>query len=265
MVILLLFALALLSWPQGAVRLEPSGPVDPSTPGTTGVRRLSPTQLVAGVTVVAVAAISKTDSVLVGLSAGLVLGTGALLIRSELRSRRERLDIGELLAGTRTLAREVRTGSAPAAAIISSAAAHHGVSAQMLDALAIGVAGDRSGRGSGPVTSGGQAADVTARLLTCWSLAVRYGVPWAALIETVAVDLADQATAKSQRSAEVSGPRVSGYVLAVMPALGAALGVGMGADPVHVLLGTAAGHLMLFLGCVLTCIGLAWTARIVEG
>jgi tight adherence protein B len=85
------------------------------------------------------------------------------------------------------------------------------------------------------------------------------------LIETVSVDLADQAMVDAQRQSQVSGPRASGYVLAVLPCLGLVLGLGMGADPVHVLFGTSAGQVMLLVGSLLSCAGLAWTARIVRG
>jgi len=108
-------------------------------------------------------------------------------------------------------------------------------------------------------------AEVVSRLAGGWSVSARYGVPWAALIETVSIDLADRVRAGSQRDAQVSGPRVSGYVLAVLPILGVLLGAGMGADPLHVLFDTGVGHLLLLIGCCLTCAGLAWTARIVRG
>ena len=58
---------------------------------------------------------------------------------------------------------------------------------------------------------------------------------------------------------------VAGNVLAALPALGLLLGVGMGAQPVAVLLGSSVGHLLLLAGTVLTCAGLLWSARIVGG
>ena len=235
---------------------------------------------------------------LVGLAAAMVTATVCLLVRSELRRRRHEHDLTEMLAATRTLAREVRSGAAPNAAILAAAAAHQGRSARVLEGLAIAVAGDRgsgvgrrgTGVGSairpaatpgGPSDAGnpidaegrestaraasGLVAEITDRLSRGWSLSTRYGVPWASLIEAVSIDLADRVEVLAKRNAQVAGPKVSGYVLAVMPALGLLLGVGMGANPVPVLLTTGAGHLMLLVGCSLTCAGLAWTARIVRG
>jgi tight adherence protein B len=57
---------------------------------------------------------------------------------------------------------------------------------------------------------------------------------------------------------------MSGYVMAVLPLMGLALGVGMGADPVGVLLGTPVGNILLLVGVALTCAGLLWSARIVN-
>ncbi len=210
--------------------------------------------------------VGSADGVLVGIAAAVVFATVAFLVSFELAARREQHDLTEMLAATRTLAREVRSGAAPVAAVMASAAAHRGFSAQVLETLAIEVAADR-GR-SGPAVArgdGGPAAELTVRLARGWALSCRYGVPWAALVETVSLDLADRVRAKAQRTAQVSGPRVSGYVLALMPCLGLLLGAGMGADPVHVLLATGAGQLMLLVGCLLSCAGLVWTARIVRG
>ena len=267
MVSILLVALALLCWPPAHRRFRrPTGSgraaVGRSRLTWVGYRRPTVLLITASAVVIGVG-----DGVLVGLSAGVVLGTLAVLVSAELAARREHHDLAEMLAATRTLAREVRSGAAPVAAVLASASAHQGFSATVLEALAVEVAADRDRSGPAPLRRrhGGPAAELTARLARGWALSSRYGVPWAALVETVSLDLADQVRARAQRTAQVSGPRVSGYVLALMPCLGLLLGVGMGADPIHVLLGTGAGHLMLLIGSVLSCAGLAWTARIVKG
>jgi tight adherence protein B len=243
--------------------------------------------LVAG----AVLSLMVVGGLLVGLSAALVATTVAVLVRSDLLHRRRQRDLADLLAATRTLAREVRSGAAPAAAIQAGAVTHRGAAARVLQELAVEIAGNpgvRVERAVGaerrrgarparhailskephlPARQHGRdvGAEVVSRLAGGWSVSARYGVPWAALIETVSIDLADRVRAGSQRDAQVSGPRVSGYVLAVLPILGVLLGAGMGADPLHVLFDTGVGHLLLLIGCCLTCAGLAWTARIVRG
>jgi tight adherence protein B len=207
---------------------------------------------------------------LVGLSAALLTATAGSLLRSELRRRRDQRCLTEVLAATRTLAREVRSGAAPVAAVLAGAAAHGGTAARLLQGVAVAMVGVRGadaavGRGFPGATDVGLTAEVRDRLVRGCSLSVRYGVPWAALIDTVSTDLADRLQAMTQRDAQVTGPRVSGYVMAVLPVLGIVLGIGMGADPVHVLFGTGAGNLLLLVGSALTCAGLAWTARIVRG
>ena len=205
----------------------------------------------------------------VGLSAGLLVATVTGLVRGEVQQHTARRQLNGLLAALRTLAREVRAGAQPLAAITATAGAHGDVSGSVLTALAAVVSSDRPLSVRGVVAGAPTArADVTAelseRLAVGWSLSARHGIGWAGLIDATVVDLADRVRADAARTAQVAGPRVSGYVLALMPGLGLLLGAGMGADPVHVLLGTAAGHLMLLVGSVLTCTGLLWTARIVR-
>ena len=84
------------------------------------------------------------------------------------------------------------------------------------------------------------------------------------LIEDLSVDLAEQLAADRERSGEVTGSRTSGYVMAVLPMLGLMLGAGMGADPVHVLMASPVGNVLLLVGMSLTCGGLLWSARIVR-
>ncbi len=83
------------------------------------------------------------------------------------------------------------------------------------------------------------------------------------LIDGLIGDVVDDMAAETERAAQVAGPRTSGYVMAVLPLLGLVLGTGMGADPVHVLLRTSVGSVLLVAGTFLTCSGLLWSARIV--
>ncbi len=258
-----LAALGMLSWPASVAPL--GGTARPAVPRPGPARRrFVRVRPVAGLIFLATLVIAVVAGPVVGLSAGLVLVTVAALVSAELTRAREQHDLAQMLAATRTLARELRSGAAPLAAIGVCAAAHRGMAADVLSALAVDVAGDR-GRITPPAAETGPASEVTGRLARGWALSARYGVPWASLVEAVSVDLADRLRAAAQRNAQVSGPRVSGYVLAAMPVLGVLLGIGMGADPLHVLLGTAAGRMLLLGGCVLVCAGLAWTARIVRG
>ncbi len=161
------------------------------------------------------------------------------------------------------LVRELRAGAAPTAACTAAAGAADGVAGNVLAALAASTrwnVDEAVGQDLGEV-----AADVADRLRTGWLLSARYGVPWARVVGALAADVENRARVDAERAAEVAGPTFSGYVLAALPALGLLLGVGMGAQPVAVLLGSSVGHLLLLAGTVLTCAGLLWSARIVGG
>lgn len=262
MVSALAVALALWWWPTPAIGPRGSGMLARLGPAAIGNRGLC--HLLAAVGVVA----ALTAGPAVGLSLVFLLGTAGTLVLGELRRHRVRLELAGLLAALRTLAREVRAGAQPAAAVAATAMAHGGAGHDVLDALQRVISSDRAHPGTRLTTGAPEADDVmkqlSERLAAGWSLSARHGIPWAGLIDATVTDLADRVRAEAARSAQVSGPRVSGYVLALMPALGLLLGAGMGADPVHVLLHTGAGNLMLLIGSTLTCAGLAWTARIVR-
>lgn len=229
MVSYLLIALAVAIWPS-AVNCPVA--VGRSDSGRTG-RRFGSVSWIPVAVGCSGLVVSAYGGLLVGLSSALVTATISLLVRSEMRRRRQADELAALLAATRTLAREVRSGAAPTAAILATAAVHHGSAGSVLQSLAIGVSGDRGSHSTGDEVDrrAGLAVEITDRLTRGWALSARYGVPWAALVEAVSADLADRVRATSERSAQVAGPRVSGYVLAVMPALGVMLGVGMGAHP----------------------------------
>ncbi|GGM05347.1 type II secretion system F family protein [Nakamurella endophytica] len=219
----------------------------------------------------------------VAVAAGLVAGTVGTLVRVEAAQVRTRRARAAVLLAVRTLARELHAGAPPDRAVLAAAQAHPGPGEQALLAVSAAIAvgdrplGDRRPPGVGARASGadrrrtgratGAVDPVTtaaARLTGAWVLAARHGVPWSRLVETTADDLEEAVRSEDAARAQSAGPRMSGYVLAVLPALGLLLGAGMGADPVHVLLRTPIGGVLLLAGTALTCAGLAWTARIVR-
>ncbi len=58
----------------------------------------------------------------------------------------------------------------------------------------------------------------------------------------------------------MAGPRTSATVLALLPALGVALGEAIGAHPLRML--TGPGQLLLAVGVALLCAGVAWCGRL---
>ena len=260
MVTIAAVALALWLWPASGLR-------------TVGRRSLTRSRLPAGSNrgrVLVGALILGTGAglmtgVLVGLSVTLLSVTIGSLVVGELGRRRGRLQMAALLSALRTLAREVRAGAQPLAAITATASTHGGPGVAVLESLSAVVSTGRlPTRANAPPVGGDLLGATSERLAVGWALSARHGVPWATLIDATVADLADRVRADAARAAQVSGPRVSGYVLAVLPALGLLLGAGMGADPVHVLLRTGVGNLLMLVGSTLTCVGLAWTSRIVR-
>ncbi|WP_157695360.1 hypothetical protein [Nakamurella panacisegetis] len=252
-------ALALWLWPASGVRSKPARAIA-RTRRPVALRR---GRVLFGAVILGVGTGAVVGPV-VGTATALLSATLGLLAAAELRRRRVRVEVAALLAALRTLAREVRAGAQPVAAIAATATSHRDAG-PALHTLTTAVTSGRLPVGAQSPPAGPDVVSATAeRLVVGWALSARHGVPWATLIDATVADLADRVRTDTARAAQVAGPRVSGYVLAVLPALGLLLGAGMGADPVHVLLDTAVGNLLLLLGSTLTCAGLAWTARIVR-
>lgn len=192
------------------------------------------------------------------IAAGLIAATAATLLRGFRGARRERRLWAELAARVRMLTRELRSGSPPAAAAELVAVGAGADVAQLLHQLAAQARWglQRPIGGPAPVRAVGRQLSAGLRL------AVRSGVPWAALVESAAVDIDARVRVAEDRAAQVAGPRFSGYVLAALPVFGLLLGAGIGADPLAVLLGPAPGGVLLPVGVLLCCAGLLWSARI---
>ena len=208
------------------------------------------------------------------LATAAVLGTGFLLGRRALSDRRRRAARIDIQAGLRMLARELRSGAEPATAARNAGSATRGDGSVVLVGLAELARSDDRSSGVAPLGTEGiagslasgvdPAVQIAARLRSGWLLTRRHGVAFAPLVDALSADLAEQISADGERSGEVAGPRMSGYVMALLPLLGLALGAGMGADPIHVLLSSALGNILLLLGVALTCAGLLWSDRIVR-
>ncbi len=231
---------------------------------------------------------------------GAVLGATVWSLSRRLRvARGRRVALEQIVAALRMLGRELHAGADPALAAQNTAAAATGEGAAVVSELVRAIAtGDRaSGRvraGSNRLPAGGAPPPASetafgvgargpallapgmlapgmhapgmhavARLRGGWTLTRRHGIAFTPLIDALAAELAEQLVADSRRAGEVAGPRMSGYVMAVLPLLGLLLGAGMGADPLEVLFRTQLGNVLLVVGTALTCGGLLWSARIV--
>jgi tight adherence protein B len=103
------------------------------------------------------------------------------------------------------------------------------------------------------------------RLADAWSLADRYGIPLADLLDAVRSDTEHRVRFAAEVQARLAGPRATAAVLAGLPLLGLALGQAVGAAPLRVLGETVVGQVLLVIGTAAACIGVLWSARLVSG
>jgi tight adherence protein B len=103
-----------------------------------------------------------------------------------------------------------------------------------------------------------------AAVAACWQVAADGGVALADGLDRIADALRAERDQRDNVRAQLAGPRSTAVMLALLPVVGLALGAGLGADPLRVLLDTPAGLGCLLAGGLLEWAGLAWTARIVH-
>ncbi|MQA14396.1 MAG: secretion system protein [Pseudonocardiaceae bacterium] len=259
---LLALAAGLAAWPAAAGRYRLPGlarrcvPVEPD-------RRWLPSPPALPLVLVAAGAFG---AVLAGaggaMAAAVGAATAAVRWRSGLGRRREASAAAGLVEALGTLVAELRAGAHPAAAMEAAAA---GVAPGAAAALGAGAAAARLG-GDVPTVlrrhHDPALAPWLARLADAWALGQRHGVPLAELLDAVRCDAEQRVRFAADVDARLAGPRATAAVLAGLPVLGLLLGQAIGADPWQVLAATAIGQLLLVLGTVLICAGVAWSGRI---
>lgn len=100
------------------------------------------------------------------------------------------------------------------------------------------------------------------RVAAAWDLAETVGTPATVVLGRVALAVRGHSEHVRAVRAELAGARASARLLATLPLVGLLMGIGLGADPLHVLLETTYGQLALCGGIALELVGLAWTDRI---
>jgi tight adherence protein B len=98
-----------------------------------------------------------------------------------------------------------------------------------------------------------------------WGVSSTTGAPLALSVARLAAAARGEAEAVRALQAALAGPRSSARILAGLPLLGLAMGQGMGASPVQVLLTSAPGLACLIAGAGFATAGLVWTDRLVRG
>lgn len=197
---------------------------------------------------------------------GGVVGVSRALVRRAVD--REYDALAEVVAA---LGGELRAGRDGAAALEATARIVGGPVGERLQAGASAVrfGADPVDSLEGPPIRGSPAAEelrsrVLSQVGAAWRVSAVTGAPLADVLERVEQSVRADREQRRRVAAGLAGPRATAVLLAGLPVLGIGLGVGMGADPVHVLTGTSAGQLALLAGVVLDCVGLWWTGRIVR-
>lgn len=217
--------------------------------------------------------VPKPSTVLVALGAGLMggvlLGIGGAIAgalggavgwrrwKSQKDLKRRIAAVADLAETLRALVSELRAGAHPAIAAESVAAEAPPTGAEAMRAIASSarLGGDAELAVRDPLF---------AEVAHAWSLAQRHGLPLADVLHAVVNDLDERARFARQVNARMAGPRASATVLAVLPALGVALGEAMGAHPIQVLSTTLLGQAMLIIGTALICAGVQWSANLTQ-
>jgi tight adherence protein B len=106
---------------------------------------------------------------------------------------------------------------------------------------------------------------LAARAAAAVSLAESTGAPLADLLERMEADARASDRAAAVAHAQSAGARATAWLLAGLPVAGLALGYGIGADPLRVLLHTPVGAGCALAAMALQLAGLAWSNRLAKG
>ncbi|MER5884279.1 type II secretion system F family protein [Streptomyces sp. NPDC001941] len=112
--------------------------------------------------------------------------------------------------------------------------------------------------------AGEPGADGLAGVAACWQVAVDSGAGLAEGLDRLHAALRQDLERRERLRARLAGAWATVVVLAGLPAVGLAMGAGLGADPLWVLLHTPAGWACLAVGGLLEAAGVWWAARIVR-
>ncbi|MEO3743714.1 hypothetical protein [Plantactinospora sp. B5E13] len=138
---------------------------------------------------------------------------------------------------------------------------------QQLDGLCALAADLRAGLSPVMLPAPGADADQPATRLTeltraAVRLAEQTGAPLADLVERIEADARATDRGLAAADAQAAGARATGWLLAVLPLGGIALGYGIGVDPVRILLHTPVGAGCAVAAVALQLGGLVWADRL---
>jgi len=255
---LLVFGAMLAWWPErSGHRLGRPAPALVRRPQR---MRLVPA-LVAGVLTVALAGglISGGRGAVLGLAAG----AGAAVIvwtvaRERRRANRDRVQ-NEVARGSSELAALLRAGHSPGRALVlvgdastvfAEVASHQRVGGPAVEALRR--------------TSTRAGCEAMGALAAAWQVSERTGASMTTSLE----DLSDNLNAERELgrtvTTELAATRLTGRLLALLPAVGLALGYVVGGDPLAYLTGSEPGLGCLAVGTALAVVGVVWSEKLAD-
>ncbi|WP_040794079.1 type II secretion system F family protein [Nocardia higoensis] len=196
------------------------------------------------------------------IAAATVAGTFAVRARRTRRDRAHAAASLRLLDALEAVVGELRVGAHPSAA--AEVAARESGDGAAARAFAVSAARSRlGGSGADGLRDDDSVIGVElGRIADAWLVAERHGLALAELLGAARADLAGRVRFRHRSAAAMAGARATATVLSGLPLLGLALGQLMGAQPLRVLLTTAAGDVLLPLGAAFACAGLLWTDAI---
>lgn len=101
-------------------------------------------------------------------------------------------------------------------------------------------------------------------LLAATRLTWETGAPMADVLDECAEGLTEAGEAQTARQIALQGPKSTATMLAWLPLIGLLLGILMGVDPLHFLLGTPLGSVFLVLGLVFEMAGILIVRKMVH-
>lgn len=196
----------------------------------------------------------------------MAVGIGMLAMRRQ-RRHRERRCAGEgrkLAAALETLVGELRVGAHPVRAFTVAADESGGTIGASLRAVAArALLGADVAGGLRTMAAASTAPAHWERLAVCWRLAADHGLAMSTLMRAAQRDILERQRFTARVKAGLAGSRATAAILAGLPVLGVLLGQLIGARPLSFLLGGGVGGVLLVIGVLLICLGLAWADRII--
>ncbi|GAA2510249.1 hypothetical protein GCM10010201_01100 [Pilimelia columellifera subsp. columellifera] len=108
------------------------------------------------------------------------------------------------------------------------------------------------------------ASDLPGRVGAALSLAETTGAPLADLVERIAADARAASRARTAVEAQTASAQATAWLLAGLPLGGVAIGYGIGAHPLTLLLHTPLGAGCALAAVGLQAVGIAWSQRITD-